>query len=184
MLFDHNGSRKYLTPKERRAFIEACEACSPQVQTLCLTLAFTGCRISEALALTPARVDHDNGFIVFETLKRRRKAVFRAVPAPDFLLERLQVAHENTAAQDRLWPWCRTTAWKRIKEVMSLAGIPAARAMPKALRHAFGVLGTTEAKVSLNLMQKWLGHARIQTTAIYADAVGDEEREIAARLWR
>jgi integrase len=184
MLFDRTGSRKYLTPKERRAFIAASEAYPPRVQTLCLTLAFTGCRISEALALTPARLDHENGFIVFETLKRRRKAVFRAVPAPDFLLERLKSVHAEAGEQDRLWPWCRTTAWKRIKEVMAVAMIPAARAMPKALRHAFGVLGTTEAKVSLNLMQKWLGHARIQTTAIYADAVGDEERAMAERMWR
>jgi hypothetical protein len=28
-----------------------------------------------------------------------------------------------------------------------------------------------------------LGHARLSTTAIYADAVGDEEHHIAARIW-
>jgi len=184
MLFDHTGNRKYLTPKERRAFIKASRAFPPKVQTLCLTLAFTGCRISEALALTPNRIDHENGFIVFETLKRRRKAVFRAVPAPDDLLQFLRVAHGDVPPNDRLWAWCRTTAWRRVKEVMAEADIASARAMPKALRHAFGVLGTTEAKVSLNIMQKWLGHARIQTTAIYADAVGAEERAMAERMWK
>ncbi len=30
---------------------------------------------------------------------------------------------------------------------------------------------------------KWLGHQSLETTAIYMDAVGDEEREIAARMW-
>jgi len=30
---------------------------------------------------------------------------------------------------------------------------------------------------------RWLSHAQFSTTAISADAVGDEERQIAARLW-
>jgi integrase len=34
-----------------------------------------------------------------------------------------------------------------------------------------------------NLVQRWLGHAQLSTTAIYADAVGEEECHIAARLW-
>jgi hypothetical protein len=28
-----------------------------------------------------------------------------------------------------------------------------------------------------------LGHAQLTTTAIYADAVGEEEQSIAARMW-
>jgi integrase len=31
----------------------------------------------------------------------------------------------------------------------------------------------------LNLVQKWLGHAQVSTTAVYADAVGAEEKDIA-----
>jgi integrase len=38
--------------------------------------------------------------------------------------------------------------------------------------------------VFVNLVQRWLGHAQIGTTAIYAEAVGDEERAIASRMWR
>jgi hypothetical protein len=37
--------------------------------------------------------------------------------------------------------------------------------------------------VPLNLLQRWLGHVSMKTTAIYADAVGREEYEIAARMW-
>jgi hypothetical protein len=33
------------------------------------------------------------------------------------------------------------------------------------------------------LVQRWLGRASINTTAIYLQAIGDEEREIAARMW-
>ena len=34
-----------------------------------------------------------------------------------------------------------------------------------------------------SLVQKWLGHAQLSTTAIYADAVGEEEHSIASRMW-
>jgi integrase len=35
----------------------------------------------------------------------------------------------------------------------------------------------------LNLVQRWLGHSSMTTTAIYLQAIGDEERTIAARMW-
>ena len=56
-------------------------------------------------------------------------------------------------------------------------------ACPRGLRHAFGV-GTLQAGIPLNLAQRWLGHARISTTAIYADVCGDEEQAFAAMFWR
>jgi site-specific recombinase XerD len=37
--------------------------------------------------------------------------------------------------------------------------------------------------VPLNLAQRWLGHAKIDTTAIYAAASGPEERLFAERFW-
>jgi integrase/recombinase XerD len=55
-------------------------------------------------------------------------------------------------------------------------------ACPRRLRHGFGV-GTLQAGVPLNLLQRWLGHARISTSAIYADASGPEEQAFAARFW-
>jgi len=33
------------------------------------------------------------------------------------------------------------------------------------------------------MMQKWMGHASMETTAIYANALGREERKIASKLW-
>jgi integrase/recombinase XerD len=33
------------------------------------------------------------------------------------------------------------------------------------------------------MVQKWLGHAALETTAIYADAIGEEEQTIASRMW-
>ena len=39
------------------------------------------------------------------------------------------------------------------------------------------------AGIPLNLVQKWLGHAQLTTTAIYADAIGAQEKDIARRMW-
>ncbi len=36
----------------------------------------------------------------------------------------------------------------------------------------------------LNMLRKWMGHSSMATTAIYANAMGAEEMEIAKRMWR
>lgn len=66
---------------------------------------------------------------------------------------------------------------------METARLAPSLCMPRAVRHTFAVHGLTKAHAPLNLMQKWLGHAKIETTAIYANAVGEEERSIAKRMW-
>ena len=60
-----------------------------------------------------------------------------------------------------------------------MAGISGPQASPKGLRHGFGVAGV-QAGIPLNMVQKWLGHAQLSTTAIY---VGAEEQAIAERMW-
>ena len=50
------------------------------------------------------------------------------------------------------------------------------------MRHAFGV-GTLQAGVPVTLLQRWLGHARLTKTAIYAEVVGLGEAAFAARFW-
>lgn len=185
MLHDNNGNRKYLTGMERKRFIRAAERQPFPINTLCLTLAYSGARISEILALRVRHIDITAGVVVLESLKKRRKGVFRQVPVPDILLRRLIASHalQSADVNARLWSMSRTTAWKVVKNVMGEAQVPAYCASPKALRHAFGVVGITDAQVPLNMMQKWLGHSRIETTAIYANAVGIEERKIAAQMW-
>ena len=55
--------------------------------------------------------------------------------------------------------------------------------MPKGLRHGFGV-NAFQSNVPPHLVQRWLGHASLRTTAIYGDVVGAEERGFAARIWQ
>lgn len=70
-----------------------------------------------------------------------------------------------------------------VKSVMRDAEVGATAACPKGLRHGFGV-HALRSGVPFNLLQRWLGHADITMTAIYADVMGAEEREIAARMWQ
>ncbi len=55
-------------------------------------------------------------------------------------------------------------------------------ATPKGLRHAYGIAGIN-AQVPLNMLCKWMGHASMKTTAIYGDAWGAEQHDLAARMW-
>jgi integrase/recombinase XerD len=189
-LYDNNGRRKYLVPKERWGFFRAALGVGGRVGTFCAVLAFCGARISEVLALAPERIDDGNSAINFETLKRRRRGIFRAVPVPRRLLDYLEEVHGYRGAQSdplrasmRLWPWSRTTAWRRVKEVMRLANEPEYVSKPKALRHAFGAEAVLN-KASLSLVKKWMGHAKLETTEIYTSLVGAEERALARLTWK
>lgn len=180
VLFDQRGNRKYLIARERFAFACAASKECEAVSTFCLTLAFTGARISEVLALTTTRVDVADEALIFETLKQRKRQVFRAVPVPRTLIPLL--ALYCVGKEGRLWPWGRTHGWKVVKAVMRKAGIAECLCKPKALRHAFAVEAGQKG-IPLNIVQRWLGHARIETTAIYAGAIGDEERNLARKAW-
>jgi hypothetical protein len=47
-----------------------------------MTLAYSGCRLSEALALTAGQVALAAGALVFESLKKHRSEIFRSVTVP------------------------------------------------------------------------------------------------------
>jgi integrase/recombinase XerD len=183
-LYDPQGHRLYLSSSEREAFRKAAEQAPREVRTYCHTLLYTGCRPSEALALTADRVDFQAQAITFESKKKRRPGLYRAVPVPATLLDALDLVHgiRDRKTKALLWTWSRKTAYTRVIEVMTQAGLAGPQASPKGLRHGFGV-ACIEKGIPLNLVQRWLGHAQLSTTAIYADAVGEEERGIAARLW-
>lgn len=189
-LYDAHGRRKYLTPSERQQFITSSADCPRKVSTFCATLAHTGCRISEALALTVDRVDIDDGVLIFESLKKRRRGVFRAVPVSAEFMIALDDVHKVRAMRSQpdggrgvhLWPWSRPTGWRYVCAVMKAAGIEGLHATPKGLRHGFGIKAVVS-NVPLNMTQKWLGHAQLSTTAIYTDATGPEEKQIAERMW-
>ena len=159
-LVDARG-RKYLTRDERERFLAAVRTHPrPQVQTLARTLALTGCRVSEALAIRACDVDLEAAELRIETLKRRR-AAWRAVPVPEDLVHALDLVHRVRRAQasargakSPLWPITRQTAARQIGELMRHAGVP------------------------LPIIAAALVHADLSTTAI-----GAEARDLVSRLW-
>lgn len=178
VLRDRNGRRKYLNQTERSAFLRHTEKLPPNKRAFCLVIYYTGCRISEALDLKSQQIDLPEGVLVLETLKRRQSGVYRVIPVPKELLLDLQFI----ASGECIFTFSRTTAWRTIKAVMRLCQIEGDHATTKGLRHGFGIAHATE-KTPLNLIQRWLGHASSETTKIYLDAVGEEERSFAKRLW-
>lgn len=87
-----------------------------------------------------------------------------------------------TEGNNLLWSFSRRTAWVTVKSVMSEAGIRGTQACPKGLRHGFGI-ACAENNVPVSLIKQWLGHASIETTIIYLNAVGKEEQNFAKRTW-
>jgi integrase len=131
-----------------------------------------------------------DGVIIIESLKKRRRGVYRAIPVPPSFLDTLEAVHGLKALKDgldsgrnvQLWPWSRPTGWRYVCAVMESAGVAGLHATPKGLRHGFGIKAVIS-NVPLNMTQKWLGHADLATTAIYADAIGPEEKQLAERMW-
>ena len=189
-LYARSGMRKYINRYERERFLQVAHRHDPSIKTFCMLLAYTGCRLSEALELSASAIQLEANVISLRCLKKRDQHVIREVPVPSLLIEALDEVHQihdlqlnqHGAGAVRLWPWGRTWGWTCVKKVMDEACISGLHASPKGLRHGFGVYAV-QSGIPLSLVQKWLGHAEMSTTAIYADVVGPEERMIAERMW-
>ncbi|WP_168199338.1 tyrosine-type recombinase/integrase [Pseudorhodobacter turbinis] len=195
-LFDPNGNRLYLNAEERAAFLKLARQRPARDRTVCETLHYTGCRPSELIEITPARIDLSGTAVTIRSLKKRKdssgeqKAVYRSVPVPPEYLDTLNTAHGIREAQKSrrlahvpIWALSRVRIWQIVKGVMIEAGIAdAPHRSPKGLRHGFGVNAVVKG-IPLHMLQKWMGHAQLSTTTIYANAIGKEEQDIAARMW-
>lgn len=180
--YDSEGRRKYLTQAEGKKFLKSARKLPRAEALFCLTIYYTGMRISEALALTPQDVDHATGALRVCSLKKRGKREFRRIPVPDSLLSGLnQLTGDNL--EERLWKFSRSTGWRIIKRIMAECEITGIHATTKGLRHGFGIRGALT-QIPLNLLQLWFGHSQSATTAIYLDVRDDEERTLMQRTWK
>lgn len=180
-LFTQGGERKYVTVDEGWRLLDVAAAADEQEAAFCAVLLLCGCRVSEALGLRRPHIEAEQRVLRFRTLKRRRGAiVWRSVPVPDFLVSMLAALPERP--DGRIFPWSRTTAWRLVKRLMAEANIDGSHASPKGLRHRFGVVAAGEG-VPVALIQRWMGHSKLENTLIYLQAVGAEERQMASRLW-
>lgn len=112
------------------------------------------------------------------------------MPVPDRFIDALKLVHHVQKAQKLkgggkntpLWNFRRVMAWKHFSRVMQSAGIKGDQATPKGLRHGFGVRMAQKTR-NPRLVQKLLGHKSLETTAIYIDLVGEEERVEVIAAW-
>ena len=192
-LFTQAGERKYLSEQERVRFLAALPILrDPEAQTFCETLYWTGCRPSEALALTPQHIDTEGAAVIVRSLKKRgewKGRHFRSIPVPRPYIDHLDEVHHIGVAlaqpgrdETPLWRFSRTTAWRRAHAVMEAAGITGIRACANGLRHTYGIHAALT-KVPETRIKKWLGHASLATTEIYLDMAAPEDRAIASRMW-
>ena len=97
-----------------------------------------------------------------ERLTAARVVVYVAALESRFGLRAAKAAGDTR----RLWPCSRVTAWRHVKALLVAAGIHGVHACPRGLSHGFGV-GTLQSGGPITLTQRWMGHAKLKTTAIY-----------------
>lgn len=185
-LRDTNGCRKYITPSERKRFLwSASSLGDPVKQLYCEVLYYTGCRPGEAYCLSLSSFDLAERVIVIETLKQRKKGIFRAIPVPaDWLKHAVKILSRYVQhhRHESIWGFSEKTGYRVVKKVMAMAEIKGPHACPKGLRHGF-CIAHAQAKTNPRLIQRWAGHASLATTMIYLDAQGQEERNAAKACW-
>ena len=109
-------------------------------------LYYTGARISEVLNIAYGNIDNIGKYVTIESLKKRRKGIFRRIPLPEFFLDELQMVHNIKKHQknpktkkDRHWTWTRNTGYRKIMAIMKKANIEGVHACPKRLHHSFAI---------------------------------------------
>jgi integrase/recombinase XerD len=187
-LYSTSGERKYLNRDERRRLLAQFETLPADKCLFALLLAWTGARVSEVLALTANSFQVHAGIVTIETLKQRGYRV-REIPISSKLMKRIEQHFDLRALQGspfcskRLWPFCRQTAWRFTKQACAFVQITGRRASPRGLRHAFGVRAM-QRRIPMPLAQRWMGHTRLSSTAIYMNVCGPDELAFAEQFWR
>jgi integrase/recombinase XerD len=186
-IYSPQGGRKYLNDAESKRALAIMATLPLERALFAQTLAWTGARVSEVLALVPTSFQIESAVVCIATLKRKHS--YREVPIPRSLMAALNRRFCLRTAQrtpelssKRLWPWSRVTAWRYVKSIMRRADVAGRQACPRGFRHGFGV-GAISAGVPLNVVQRLLGHASIETTTIYTEACGPDLRAIVERFW-
>lgn len=197
-LFDKSsGERLYLNSKERRAFLEATYLEPIDIKYYCQLLYYTGCRLSEALELTPEKFDYSRLGVMIRTLKQGKDKNgnqiirYRFNELPKNYIDDLgsyyglfneKKSKNQPKDKERIWQFTDRSARTYVKQIMTKADIKGKRATARGLRHSMGVVLALN-KVPLNTIQKILGHKDIKNTMIYTQLVEDERRDLVSKIW-
>jgi site-specific recombinase XerD len=142
----------------------------------CLTVVYAcGLRLGEALRLTVADIDSDRRLL---HIRQGKGAKDRYVPLPEMVLPLLRQQWRRHRHKTFLFPSRHqglphsatkpmnpSSVQKAFKAALKSSGI-AKKATVHTLRHSWAT-HLLEAGVNLRLIQQWLGHKSLRTTAIY-----------------
>lgn len=164
----------YLTPEEVQAMAQACQG-RHQVRDglLIRTLFQTGLRISEALSITPRKIDNFGGHAVLYIEGKGQKP--RMVACPDVLAHRLKsfAFDKKLGIDDRLFRINRKRAWQIVKEAAEQAGITK-KVYPHLLRHSDAIERLRQTG-NPKALQIHLGHASAMMTMRYLSTLTAED---------
>jgi molybdate transport system regulatory protein len=146
-----------------------------------LFLRYTGARISEILNIDETRdIDFRNSTVRLITLKRtqKKKGQYRIVPVPDRLIsEYLRFIKLYPEVENQVFRIKRNNFFTTFKKLCLQAKIPENIAHPHVLRHTRAI-ELLRAGIPVTAVQQLLGHASLNTTAMYLRYSNIEIHEI------
>lgn len=143
-----------------------------------LTLRFTGARHGEvSLVNDSTDIDFRESLIKIPTLKQKRK-IARLVPVPSELVAEIaRYLVEYPDMRGKIFKLDRHNFRKKFAELSTLAGIPKPKAHPHVLRHT-RAMELLKAGIPLTIIQNILGHATLNSTAMYLRFSNLEARQL------
>jgi integrase/recombinase XerD len=186
----------YVTRPQARAMINAAETTTHRL--LLETLWQTGGRVQEVLRLRPCDLVEAEGAIALTNLKQRRREQRRKLVYvnPDLLGALRALARDAgvpstgyffRSRQSRGQPMSYEQCWRLIRRYALAAGVQildGERLRPangRDFRHGAAVNQVRQG-VPLSEVQQQLGHARIDSTSVYAKLANPERRAMADRV--
>jgi len=133
-----------------------------------LFLRFSGARLSEVLSIDDTRdIDWRNNEVKIRTYKTRRKNAGRIVPlSPAVLQELARFLMEYPEMKGKVFKIDSRNFRRTFHDLAVKAGIPEEKAHPHILRHS-RAMEMIKAGIPLTIIQNILGHASLNSTAVY-----------------
>jgi len=145
----------------------------PRDLALVSILAFTGCRLSEALLLTKGDLDLKSRTVRIKQLKKGRE-FYRVVPVPSDLFWQVVYKYVGRAPGERLFEVSARQA-RNIVYSFSLKYLRK-RIRPHALRHAYATFILKHTR-DLETVRRLLGHAGYDVIKAYLDYTQEDLEE-------
>lgn len=176
---------RYIRRDEVQAALR--EETRDRLRALLQLLWYSGCRISEALAVRVGDVDVGSSSVVMVNLKQKRRVggggrASKVCPLPPrFAGELAAMGPAPGRADGQLFAWTRTYAYRLVRAALERGGVERDRAHPHALRHGHAV-HALRGGATLDVVKNALGHSSIQTTALYLRATSEDVRKAYAGI--